>query len=402
MHSLTVALALSALASTSLAKPIPAPEASVNTKKGFTVNQGPAKPYQAGPVQLLKTYNKYNKPAPADVSNAATSNGSVTATPEQYDAEYLCPVSIGGQTLNLDFDTGSSDLWVFSSELSSSQSRGHSIYDPTKSSTSKELSGATWNISYGDGSGASGNVYTDTVDVGGTTVTSQAVELAETISAQFQQDQDNDGLLGLAFSSINTVKPQQQTTFFDTAIKEGVLEANVFTADLKKGAPGSYDFGFIDSSKYTGDITYTAVNNGQGFWEFTGTGYGVGNGQFQSSSIDAIADTGTTLILVDDDIVSAYYGEVNGAQYDNSQGGYTFDCSSDLPDFILGIENTKFTVPGSFVNFAPITDGSSTCFGGIQSNQGLGLSIYGDVFLKAVFAIFDNDNLQLGFANKGL
>lgn len=94
--------------------------------------------------------------------------------------------------------------WVFSSELSSSQSRGHSIYDPTKSSTSKELSGATWNISYGDGSGASGNVYTDTVDVGGTTVTSQAVELAETISAQFQQDQDNDGLLGLAFSSINT------------------------------------------------------------------------------------------------------------------------------------------------------------------------------------------------------
>lgn len=129
---------------------------------------------------------------------------------------------------------------------------------------------------------------------------------------------------------------------------------------MKKGAPGSYDFGFIDSSKYTGDITYTAVNNGQGFWEFTGTGYGVGNGQFQSSSIDAIADTGTTLILVDDDIVSAYYGEVNGAQYDNSQGGYTFDCSSDLPDFILGIENTKFTVPGSFVNFAPITDGSSS------------------------------------------
>lgn len=110
MHSLTIALALSALASTSLAKPIPVPETSVNTKKGFTVNQGPTKPYQAGPVQLLKTYSKYNKPAPADVSNAAAADGSVTATPEQFDAEYLCPVTIGGQTLNLDFDTGSSDL----------------------------------------------------------------------------------------------------------------------------------------------------------------------------------------------------------------------------------------------------------------------------------------------------
>lgn len=42
------------------------------------------------------------------------------------------------------------------------------------------------------------------MNVGGTTVTGQAVELASKISAQFQQDQNNDGLLGLAFSSINT------------------------------------------------------------------------------------------------------------------------------------------------------------------------------------------------------
>ncbi|KAJ9493928.1 hypothetical protein LTR99_010224 [Exophiala xenobiotica] len=402
MHSLAVVLAVSALASISLAKPILVADTSVNTKKGFTVNQGPAKPFQPGPVQLQKTYNKYNKPAPADVSNAAAADGTVTATPEEYDSEYLCPVTIGGQTLNLDFDTGSADLWVFSSELPSSQSSGHSIYNPSKSSTAKKLSGATWNISYGDGSGASGDVYTDTVDVGGTTVTGQAVELAKTISAQFQQDQDNDGLLGLAFSSINTVTPNQQTTFFDTAINEGVLDANVFTVDLKKGAPGSYDFGFIDDSKYTGEITYTAVNNANGFWEFTGTGYGVGDGSFQSTSIDAIADTGTTLILVDDDIVSAYYDEVDGAEYDNSQGGYTFDCSATLPDFIVGIEDAQFTVPGSFINFAPISDGSSTCFGGIQSNAGIGLSIYGDVFLKAVFAVFDSDNTQLGFANKDL
>jgi aspergillopepsin I len=55
---------------------------------------------------------------------------------------------------------------------------------------------------------------------------------------------------------VGTVTPQPQTTFFDTAINEGVLEAPVFTADLKKGAPGSYDFGFIDLSKYYGDITW--------------------------------------------------------------------------------------------------------------------------------------------------
>jgi aspergillopepsin I len=159
---------------------------------------------------------------------------------------------------------------------------------------------------------------------------------------------------------LGPVTPQQQTTFFDTAVSEGVLASPVFTADLKKGGPGSYDFGFIDSSKYTGDITYTSVNTANGFWEFTGTGYGVGSGSFTSSSIDGIADTGTTLLLLDDDIVSAYYDQVDGAGYDNSQGGYTFDCSADLPDFIVGIEEAKLTVPGSYMNYSPVSDGSSS------------------------------------------
>lgn len=98
--------------------------------------------------------------------------------------------------------------WVFSSETPSSERAGHAVYDPSKSSTAQELTGATWSISYGDGSSSSGNVYTDTVTVGGTTVTKQAVELAEQVSAQFQQDTESDGLLGLAFSSINTGMPQ--------------------------------------------------------------------------------------------------------------------------------------------------------------------------------------------------
>lgn len=52
--------------------------------------------------------------------------------------------------------------WVFSSELPTSEQSGHDIYTP--GSSAKKLNGETWSISYGDGSSASGDVYTDTVD----------------------------------------------------------------------------------------------------------------------------------------------------------------------------------------------------------------------------------------------
>lgn len=90
-----------------------------------------------GPLSVKKTYLKYGKPVP-DWLEAAVANftsgldldfgkrttGSATTTPiDDLDDAYVTPVSIGtpAQTLNLDFDTGSSDLWVFSSELPSSQ-----------------------------------------------------------------------------------------------------------------------------------------------------------------------------------------------------------------------------------------------------------------------------------------
>jgi len=256
------------------------------------------------------------------------------------------------------------------------------------------VSGATWQISYGDGSGASGDVYKDTVSVGPVKATGQAVEAASKISAQFTKDQNNDGLLGLAFSSINTVKPKAQTTFFDTV--KSSLSSPLFAVTLKHNAPGTYDFGFIDSSKYTGDLAYADVDNSQGFWEFTADSYSVGSQK--GSSIKGIADTGTTLLLLDDEVVSAYYKQVSGAQQDSSAGGYTFDCSAKLPDFTVTISGYDAVVPGDLINYAPASEGSSTCLGGIQSNSGIGFSIFGDIFLKSQYVVFDSNGPRLGFA----
>ncbi|KUI63414.1 Endothiapepsin [Cytospora mali] len=370
-----------------------------------------------GPLSVKKTYLKYGKAVPDWLESAVASatsdketrdfldkraTGSASATPiDNLDDAYVTPVQIGtpGQTLNLDIDTGSSDLWVFSSETPSNQVSGQTIYDPSKSSTSKLLSGSSWSITYGDKSRSSGDVYTDNVALGSLVVSGQAVEVAKTVSSSFTENSKTDGLLGLAFSSLNTVSPTPQTTFFDSAKSQ--LDSPVFTVDLKYHAAGTYNFGFIDSKVYKGDIAYTPVSSAQGFWEFTSTGYSVGSGSFETTSIDGIADTGTTLLYLPDSVVEEYWAQVSGAELDNSVGGYTFPCGATLPSFTYGVESTKIVIPGEYIDFGPASSDTSTCFGGIQSSSDLGINIFGDVALKAAFVVFDGaDTPRLGFASK--
>lgn len=216
------------------------------------------------------------------------------------------------------------------------------------------------------------------------------------MSSSFTATSESSGLLGLAFDSINRASPQQ-TTFFTNAIPS--LASPLFTANLLKGAAGNYNFGFIDSTEHTSAISYVPVDSSRGFWEFTPSGFSIGNGAFQETNYSAIADTGTTLLLLPDDVVAAYWDQVSGASYSQSAGGYVFDCDADLPDWTFGAGNYRGTVPGSYMNYAP-SGVQGQCFGGMQSSAGVGFAIFGDIVLKAQFVVFDVGNLRLGWASK--
>ena len=51
----------------------------------------------------------------------------------------------------------------------------------------------------------------------------------------------------------------------------------MFAVSLKKDAPSSYDFGFINRSRYIDELTYTKVDNSRGRWGFKGSAYIIGS-----------------------------------------------------------------------------------------------------------------------------
>ncbi|KAJ5224473.1 uncharacterized protein N7469_007976 [Penicillium citrinum] len=340
--------------------------------------------------------------------------GQVGADDVQNDAMYLAEVGIGtpAQNLSLDFDTGSADLWVWSTKLPSvtiSQHKGHNVFDPSKSSSYKTKDGSTWRISYGDGSSAAGIVGNDDVNLGGVVVKAQAIELADTMSEQFASGA-GDGLLGLAFSNINTVKPNAVATPVENMITQSDIPkaSALFTAKLGSWRDANepdkgesfYTFGYIDQDTVQDagdDIYYTPIDKSQGFWLFDSDSATVNGKSITRSGNKAIADTGTTLALVDDETCKAIYDAIEGAIYDHDSQGYIYpsDTPADgLPVISFAVGDKQFVVQKEDLGFAQAKSGY--VFGGIQSRGSMTMDILGDTFLKAIYAVFDVGNLRFG------
>ncbi|KAI9048522.1 hypothetical protein LZ554_007355 [Drepanopeziza brunnea f. sp. 'monogermtubi'] len=333
--------------------------------------------------------------------------------------EYLhhCTVSIGTppQTLVLHFDTASADLWVWSTELSKSMQMaakycGHELFDSTKSSTFTKTRGSTWKITHGDHSAVSGIVGTDTIVLGGLEVTGQAIELANSLSERLAPG-DGDGVLGLAFGSINTVKPNAVSTPVENMITQPGIpkDAELFTAKLgswcdadgpdDEGA-GFYTFGYIDRPTVEAsgqDIYYTPVDSSDGFWTVSSGSTIVNDTVVTKRGNTAIIDTGSTLTLVSDIVCQAIYGAIEGAFYNPQDQGWVFPSPTtleQLPTVSVAIGDKQFTINKEDLGFAAGSNG--TIYGSIQSRGDMDFDILGHAFLKGVYAIFDQGNSRFG------
>ncbi|KAL9059624.1 MAG: hypothetical protein Q9162_001129 [Coniocarpon cinnabarinum] len=356
-----------------------------------------------------------------DATAQPTATGSLNAVPQRLHSEYLAEISIGGQQIQVDFDTGSSDFWVFNTLLPPAYRAGHQqFYDPNASATYRDLPGLHWEIIYGDYSAAKGVVGSDWVDMGGVRIDGQSVELATNLTYGFVRDVANDGLVGLGFSNINNVRPTRQRTVFDNL--RPLLQRELFAASLKEDGTGSYDFGFVDPGALPAgsserNLVQVGVDPSNGFWQVPSPAYGIA-GIFhpRDQASAAIVDSGTSLLLVDPELAGDYWSRVQGAGISNQYGGYIYPCSTPLPGFGIAIGNvtktggptggwggpngTMIHVPPWMLAYAQVTD--QYCYGALQSNQGYGLQVFGDILFRNAFVVFYGDigNPHLGLIQK--
>ena len=117
--------------------------------------------------------------------------------------QYFVEISVGtpAQTFTVVPDTGSSNLWMYSSSCHSLACLRHKRYKSSKSST-YVADGQDFKIEYGSG-GVEGTTSKDTVTMGDAVATTMTFgEITSTSGAMFLVSQ-LDGILGLAYPTIS-------------------------------------------------------------------------------------------------------------------------------------------------------------------------------------------------------
>merc|ERR1712038_1183826 len=309
------------------------------------------------------------------------------------DAQYYGPIDLGtpGQTFNVVFDTGSSNLWVPSKQcpIWEIACRLHNRYDSSKSSTYKE-NGTDFEIQYGSGS-MSGFLSSDTCCVAGVCVTDQTFAEATHepglafLAAQF------DGILGMAFPGISVKGDSPVFSFW--------LNRN---PDEDLG--GVMVLGGSDPSLYEGEMTYVDVTAST-YWQINMDGLALGDnaGLGCNGGCVGIVDTGSSLLVGPPAETKAINKAIGGTEILPGQGQYAVDCATvdDLPTVTFTIGGKAFELTGRDYILEVSQLGQTQCISGFF---GLELPmgpwwIMGDVFISKFYSEFDMGNMRVGFAN---
>lgn len=202
----------------------------------------------------------------------------------------------------------------------------------------------------------------------------------------------------------------------DNLYKQGSISSEVLgvyfapvSGSATSASNGELTLGGVDSSKYSGSITYLSKarsGSSSPYWGLTFSSFTLGNTNLGGSNSAGIVDTGTTLIYIPTSAYNKFLSSAaSGGTTDYSSGLAAFN-SRPSADFSFTVAGQKFTlspeqylVPqGQYANFgleqgkyyAWINDGGAS---GVNT-------IIGQKFLENYYSVYDTTGGRIGFAKR--
>nr|CDJ88818.1 Peptidase A1 domain containing protein [Haemonchus contortus] len=316
--------------------------------------------------------------------------------------QYYGTIQIGTppQTFKVLFDTGSSNLWVPCANCPSSNQAclSHQKFNCAQSSTCTQTFQPI-SIQYGTGS-MQGYVDYDVVCFG--TNRHYCTNYQQGFTCAMQEPGDTfvyvpfDGILGMAWNSIaeGGISQPMSQIFANKAICPEAVFAFWLNRDLFNNViGGELTLCGIDPTHYQGQIAWEPLIS-ETYWQIQLGGLTVNGQQIIDGPVEAIVDSGTSLIAGPPALVQ----EIQQAIGADESG--SIDCSiiPSLPQitFTIGGAELIMTANNYVIRY---TDG--TCTSGFQEFQELAADnswILGDVFIGTFYSIFDHANKRVGFA----
>ncbi|KAG2149397.1 aspartic peptidase domain-containing protein [Suillus clintonianus] len=321
---------------------------------------------------------------------------------------------IGGQDFWITFDTGSSDLWVVSSDCTNSDCAGITRYSPPSSST-LTLSDQPFKLTYLMGS-VLGTVGTETVTLGPYEILSQTFALANQTSGLGLSNTGNSGILGLSFPLAASIPLTSGTPVLNNIFSHFGDQHRFFA--FKLGRNESRDISHSDSSFTIGELDSSLTNDTSqfvftpvfastpdeyDFWKLPIQEITINSQVFPlsrslvrgASSPIAVLDTGTTLILGPTGDVNAFWyaiGTGGSTRFNQQTQTWQVRCERAVDVRIkLGNSDTakEYPLHPGDVSWAEGETQDGWCTGGIQANNGVdsGDWLLGAVFLRNVYVI---------------
>ena len=139
------------------------------------------------------------------------------------------------------------------------------------------------------------------------------------------------------------------------------------------------------------------------FWQVALNGLKIDGEELLSKPIDAIIDTGTTLIILPTELSKSIHAVIPGASFSTTYG-WRMPCEIQAQDdkevvFTLG-EHEFALRPSDFIRerAAPTMDEEvKLCFSGIAEAK-TPMIIMGDTFLRSYYSVYDFDRDAVGLA----